>query len=146
VANLPLDIQVVGDSLVAGTEQPIEDAVNNLVGTLVPSLVEPLLGGLAFTLPSFSGIGLTSLDAYGSGPQQDWLTASIGLGAVSYGDPTGGCGGEGDTGLGGDAAGSCGGCESSCESGCEVGGARAAGPLAFLVAWWSRRRRERSGR
>jgi hypothetical protein len=139
-ANLPITIKVVPDLLVAGTEAAIEDGVSGLVSTLVPTLVDPLLSGLSFTLPAVSGIGLTSLDAYGSGALVDWLTASIQVGIVDYGDPSGGCGGT-DTGAGGAAASGCGCDSSSCSSGCGVGGVQMAGPLAFFGVWWMRRRR-----
>jgi hypothetical protein len=135
-ANLPIGVAVVPDLLVVGTETAIAEGVQGLAGTLVGSLVDPLLQDAVFPIPSFSGFGITSLDASPSGAQDEWLTAKLGLGVVSYGDPAGGCGGaEGESGCSS-------GCDSSsCDSGCSVSGPRFAGGLGLLLAWALRRRR-----
>lgn len=141
-ANLPIDVHVVPDILVAGTEESIATGVEGLAGTLVGSLVDPLLQDAVFPIPSFSGFGITSLEAGPSGAQNEWLTANLGLGLVDYGDPTGGCGGEGDTGAPSDGSGCSSGCDSSsCDSGCSMSGPRLAGGLVLLLAWALRRRR-----
>ena len=59
--------------------------------SLLPSLVGDTL---AFGLPTFEGIGLTSLDVQPSGANQDWLGVYAGLGTPQYvGSNCGGCGG-----------------------------------------------------
>jgi hypothetical protein len=129
------DIQVVPDYLVAGVEQDIEEGVTGLVDTLIPALIGDLLGGPLLTLPAFEGLGLTSLDLYASGAQQDWLTAEAGVGIVDYADPAGGCDEDPATGESG--------CDSGCESGCSSTRSPLGGYLLALTTLWFLRRRRR---
>jgi hypothetical protein len=132
--ELGLDLQVVPDVLVAGSEDAIEAGLGGLVDTLVGSLVTPLLSGLNFTIPSFSGIGLESLDLRGTGQGRTWLTGYVTVGEVAYGDPAAGC----DSTTGGCSSG----CDtSSCSSGCSSVGFNLGGWATFLVPFWMMRRR-----
>ncbi len=99
-------------------------------GSLVETLIGSLVGdSLSFALPSFSGLGLQSIDITGD---TEWLTAAVQIGLVSYGSGSG-CGADGG----------CGGCSGG--SGCSVGGVDVPigafwiPGLAFLVV---RRRRQ----
>ena len=77
----------------------------------VGSLIEPIIGGLAgdlaFALPAFEGIGLTSLEFTATGTSSDWLGGYAGLGTVTYG---------------GDGCATDGGCDMGCASGSQAPG------------------------
>lgn len=132
-----IQLRVVDDTLVKGSEAATAEAIQGFVGGLVPQLIGPLLGDLAFAIPAFEGIGLTSLDVYPTGQDADWLTASAAVGAVTYG-ADGGCGAGGDP-----AAGGCS-CESqSCDTGCSQASVRWSPAIGGLAAVWLLRRRRR---
>lgn len=91
------------DTILAGFQSTFSGLWNSIIG----SLLGDLASSLSFALPNMSGLGLQDLevDAAGSG---DWLGAYAWLGAVSYGDPSAGCGGCGeDTGASSDCSGGC---------------------------------------
>ncbi len=102
--DLVLDIKAIPDVLVSGAGPEIESGINNLIGTLLPTLLGDTLEGLGFAIPSFEGVGLQSIDVRADGPQGDWLLIDAAVGEVTY---AGGCGGDsgGDSGCGGCANG-----------------------------------------
>ena len=65
--------------------------------------IESLLGDLAFTLPSFNGVGLNALEIAPTGQNNQDLGAFVGVGSVPY---SGGCASEDDST----------GCEGGCSS------------------------------
>jgi hypothetical protein len=69
-----------------------------LVDTLLPTLLGGLGEAISYPLPSFSGIGLTSLQVSAAGEAGDWLGAYTSLGLVSYASK--GCSGGSSTGCG----------------------------------------------
>jgi hypothetical protein len=77
-------------------------------GGIVDSVVGGLLEGLAFALPSFSGIGLLDLEAGPVGDNADWLGAFAWVGPTPY-EASSGCGEDG----GCSSEGCSGGCSSS---------------------------------
>lgn len=108
-----LQMSFAGDEFVAGTGPAIARNAQKALGGILEVALPSLLGSnLSFTLPSFAGIGLTSLVAAPSARSSDWLQATIQLGTVTYGDPDAGCGGSGGCGGGSGGCGgsSCGGC------------------------------------
>ncbi len=117
----------------------METGFSALADTLVGPLLSSALQGLAFPLPSFSGVGLVSLDvdAIGvPGQLQDFLGAYATLGVVPYADPAAtGCGADGGCGGTDPAAGCTGGCSASGE-----GRALAFSAVAALALLRRRRR------
>lgn len=120
------------------------DAILAQFGGLFQTILDTVVGGLledlAFALPSFSGVGLQSLQVSANGADGDWLGVYAWLGPVEYtgGDSScGSCGGcGGDTGASTDTGGG------DCSSGLSC----AAGPFApwtavGLAALVARRRR-----
>ena len=125
--------------------EPFAYGLDNLLDGLGSTTIQPLppdndpaaaaaemnqlLGDtLAFTLPTFEGIGLTSLDVEPSGAG-DWLGVYAGVGTPNY---TGaGCAGCGD-GTTTTTTGDCGGCDHT---------GRLAWPALWLLALISLRRR-----
>ena len=87
-----------------GTEGAIEANFAGLFDTLIGGIVGGLVEDIAFTLPAFSGLGLTDLQLEGAGADGDWLGGYAWLGAVTYGGEGGGCGDEADSGCGGGCA------------------------------------------
>jgi hypothetical protein len=134
-----LTFRVMPDSLVAGTEAATQEAIAGLVGGLVPQLVGPLLENLAFAIPSFSGIGLTSLDIYSA--DGEWLTASVGIGPAPEGAPDG-CETTTDP-VTGEPVSGCACDSSSCDSGCSTASVRFSPAAIGLAAMWLMRRRRR---
>lgn len=109
----------------------------DLFGTILDSVVGGLLEDLAFSLPSFSGLGLTELETGPNGADKDWLGAYASLGPVSYtGGDCGGCGGGcgGDTGGGADTGGD------ACAGGCSTVPAAPWIAIGAAVLWMRRRR------
>lgn len=101
---------VVYNEFYPDANDTITSSFSSAFGGLLDTVLSSFLGdALAFALPSFSGLGLQSLETSATGPSQDWLGAYAMLGSVTYGDGSscGGCGG--DTG---------GGSSSGCSSGC----------------------------
>ena len=66
---------------------------------------------IAFTLPSFSGLGIQDLQTAAAGNNEDWLGAYAWVGAVTYASDSGcgGCGGDTGTDTGASSSSSCGG-------------------------------------
>jgi hypothetical protein len=87
--------ELAGDALVPGVEDKVAQDFPGVMALLMDSLLPSLVGDtLAFGLPTFEGIGLTSLDVQPSGANQDWLGVYAGLGTPQYvGSNCGGCGG-----------------------------------------------------
>lgn len=127
----------VTQAMIPGTEAGIATSFTGLLDTILGAALGSLTDSLAFTLPSFSGLGLNKLEIGPGGDQQDWLLANVGLGLVSYGGGT-------DTGAGGDGGcGGCGGSSSSCGGCSSTGGLPAGAPLfVFVPLWLMRRRRD----
>ncbi len=88
----------------------IEAGFAGAFGGIVDTVVGGLLEGLAFAMPSFSGIGLSALEAGPLGGTADWLGAFAWVGPTTY-EAADGCGSDG--GCGGDSGGCSGGCSSS---------------------------------
>lgn len=130
--NLQLDVKAIPDILVAGAGPEIEAGVNNLLNTLLPTLLGDTLDDLAFTLPAFEGVGLTGLQVSADGPELDWLLIDATVGAVTYG-AGGGCDGDGDDG-----------CDGGCDDGCSAGAISPLGAgLILLTPVFALRRRRR---
>jgi hypothetical protein len=98
--ELALDAEALTPVVVYNELKPeqnaeVETAFQSSFGVLVESLIGSLLGdALAFALPSFSGLGLTSLTIDGD---NEWLLGYAQLGPVAYGSSEeGGCGSCGD--------------------------------------------------
>lgn len=100
------------NELVPDANDTILASFGTTFGNLLDTVVGGLLPELAFTLPSFSGIGLQGLQIASNG---DWLGGYAFLGNVTYGSADG-CGG-------------CGGDSSGCGGGCTVGGTSVPHPL-----------------
>lgn len=115
------------DTILTGFQGTFSGLWDSIIGELLGDVTD----SLAFALPNFSGLGLQDLrmEAAGSG---DWLGGYAWLGAVSYGDPSAGCG----SGCGGDTG------SSGCDSGCSTPGGvpKALGLLPLLLAVALRRR------
>lgn len=94
-----LDVTVTQNEFKPGTESDIETNFAGVFDTIVGPIVDGLAGDLAFALPGFSGLGLTSLELEGVGAEGDWLGGYAQVGAVSY--ESAGCGGEGGSDCGG---------------------------------------------
>jgi hypothetical protein len=134
--NLAVNVDLPPDALQAAAvfndhkpaaTQSLEDGLNGLVSTLVPSIVGGLVSDLAFPLPSFSGLGLESMTLGVAGPGAEHLGLYAGLGLVDYGGLA-----PGES------------CTSGCESSCSGGCANGRFPVAWtglLVLWGLRRRR-----
>ena len=128
-------ITISGDVFVPGTEAALVDAMSGLLETILPLVLDPLLGDLGFVLPAIEGIGLQSIALGPGGAQQDWLLADVRAGLVDYG---------GDAGCGGDAGGcggGCGGDSADCGGGCAQGGFNLGTYMLILFPLWSLRRR-----
>jgi hypothetical protein len=102
-----------------------EENFPGFVTVIIDSVGGSALENIAFGMPTFSGIGVTSLDAYGIGNSStllDWLALYVGLGETTGGESSG-CEGCGDA-LGCGGEGGCSGCgdESGCggEGGCDL--------------------------
>ncbi len=98
---------VVHNELVVGSDETIEANFGGAFDTILDTVVGGLLADLAFGMPSFEGIGITTLDVQPVGPQQDWLGIMAGIGQTPY--------------VGGDCS-DCSGGGSGCSGGCAVGG------------------------
>lgn len=82
------------------SEDLIKDSFISQFDTILGLIdIESLLGDLAFTLPSFNGVGLSNIEFAGTGQNGDDLGAYAEIGVVPY--TGGGCGGEADAGCGG---------------------------------------------
>ena len=141
VGMLGVDIDLNGASFTAdvthneyapGTDEAIEAEVPAVIDTFIP-IVNGLLTGLEFAIPSYEGLGVSTVELAPTGSANDRFGIYAGVGPVAY---EGGCddkkGGCGDT--------------SSCSSGCSTGtlNGRAVLLLALplLTALLRRRRRE----
>jgi hypothetical protein len=85
---------------IAGDLNPaFEENFPGFVTVIIDSVGGSALEGLAFGLPTLSGIGTTSLEAYGLGTSSsllDWLALYIGFGETTGGESSS-CDGCGDT-------------------------------------------------
>ncbi|MCB9779133.1 MAG: hypothetical protein H6742_11265 [Alphaproteobacteria bacterium] len=116
--DLAIELALAGEDLVPtvtdnefapGKDADIEASFSGGVGSLIEPIIGGLAGDLAFALPAFEGIGLTTLEFAPTGPGGDWLGGYAGLGAVPYGGDAAACG----TG---------GGCDMGCASGSRAPG------------------------
>jgi len=90
------------------------------VTVIIDSVGGSALENIAFGMPTFSGIGITALDAYGIGNSSsllDWLAVYVGLGETTGGESSG-CDGCGDS-AGCDSEG-CGGEGCGGDEGCDI--------------------------
>lgn len=94
----------------AGLEENFGTLFDSIVGMVLGSYLEEAV----FGLPTFSGLGLSSMQIEGTGDNLDWLGVYAGLGVVSYtGDSScGGCGGSETGAVDTASSGDCGGCAS----------------------------------
>lgn len=115
--ELGIDVALSGDDVVPSvtdnefkpdTSADIEDSFAGVFDTLVGSIIDGLVGNLAFNLPSFSGFGLTGLEVAPAGDASDWLGAYATLDQVEY--ESKGCGTDG-------------GCSTGCSAGSTAPGA-----------------------
>jgi len=95
------------------------------VTVIIDSVGGSALENIAMGMPTFSGIGLTSLEAYGLGNSSsllDWLALYIGLGETTGGESSGcdGCGDELGCGAEGCGEEGCGGEGCGGEEGCDI--------------------------
>lgn len=143
--ELSVDVQLSGDDLDAtvrpnelapGSEEEIAGNIGGLFDTLAAPILGDALSGLSFQIPAFGTVGLQSLDAEATGPNNDWFGFFANAGPVTYG--SGGC----NDGAGcGDSGGE------GCDSGCSPGGLGAGRGLVMVVfplvlAAMRRRRRD----
>ncbi|MFH1469346.1 MAG: hypothetical protein ABIO70_33485 [Pseudomonadota bacterium] len=95
---------VTSCELTAGAEPLVEANFGGLLQTILDAVVGDALSGLSFQLPSFEGLGLSSIDTAAAGTQADWLGLFANLGPVAYeggcDDSGGGCGSSGCSGAG----------------------------------------------
>lgn len=112
----------------------VVSSFGGLFQTVLDTVAGSLLDSLAFSLPSFSGLGLTELVVSEAGADKDWLGVYAWLGPVDYGSGSscGGCGGDTgtvDTGGG-----------SSCGGGCSTLPTAPWAAVGFATLWLRRRR------
>lgn len=104
------------------------DTVANGLANLVGTIVGPLIGGLGdslgFALPSFEGLGLTTLLVREAGPDRDRIGLFANIGLVDY-ESTGD------------------GCDGGCDAGCSSGGLGGGAALPGLIAGLALLRRRR---
>ena len=98
---------VVHNELVTGSDEQIEANFAGAFDTILETVLGGLLSDLAFDLPTFEGIGLTSLSVQAAGQEGDWMGVSAGIGETPY--------------VGADCN-DCSGGDSGCGGGCAVGG------------------------
>jgi len=125
--DLGIGINLDADSfaVAVGHNEYAPDAGDDIAGNFAgvfDSLVGPLLDGLlgdslAFTLPAFEGLGLTSIDVSPAGEYNDWLGLNAYVGLVPY--ESGGCDEEGN-------------CDTGCEGGCASSSGRSRLAMLFF--------------
>lgn len=142
--NLAIEVALSPDDFVPSVSyNEVDEAANahvvesfgGLFQTVLDTVAGSLLDSLAFSLPSFSGLGLTELVVSEAGADKDWLGAYAWLGPVEYGGGSscGGCGGDTgtvDTGGG-----------SSCGGGCSTVPTAPWAAVGLGVLWLRRRGR-----
>ncbi|MDP2313918.1 MAG: hypothetical protein Q8P41_13510 [Pseudomonadota bacterium] len=94
---------VVYNEFFPDANEAIVAGFSGAFGGIIDTVVGGLLDGLVFAVPSFSGIGLTALEAAPVGDNADWLGAFAWVGPTTY-EAADGCGSEG--------------CSSGCSGGC----------------------------
>jgi hypothetical protein len=99
----------------------IEESFGSVFNGLVSGILGDALGDLNFSIPGFSGIGLTAMSIAPAGDERDWLGGYTWLGEVSYAST--GCAEDGSLACG-DTEG--GGCTDAEGGGCSGGGCTAA--------------------
>jgi hypothetical protein len=102
-----VDAEVVDNQYLPDASASIDDWFTNDFVNLVSTLAGSLLPELSFTLPAFSGLGLTELELAGAGSDQTWLGGYAWIGPVTYSSTDGCSEGCGSTGAG---------CEGGCDS------------------------------
>lgn len=106
-----LDPTVTYNEMHADANAAIEGSFGSSLSSILDTVLGSLLESLAFTLPSFSGLGIQDLQTSAAGTNEDWLGAYAWVGAVTYGSDSGcgGCGGDTGTDTGASSSSSCGG-------------------------------------
>ncbi len=99
--------------IAADASELVIDNFGGLLDTIIGMVAGDALSGLSFGLPSFEGLGVTSIDATAAGSAADWLGMYASIGPVAY---EGGCDEEG------------GGCDSG-------GGCSGTGPVPKRAPW-----------
>jgi hypothetical protein len=127
----------VGDDvMVASGVDEIAAGFEGVMGTLIESVVGPLLGdAISLSLPNMGGVGLTALTFEAAGDDEDWVAGYVTMGPVTYGDPDAGCACDEEGGCSSEE----GGCDS--ESGCSFSNGGAS--WLFVLVAVGLRRRER---
>lgn len=92
-----LEATVVSNEYVPAATADIEENFSETIVGLLGPLLGTALGDLAFTLPSYEGLGLATLEAEPFGAQSDWLALWATVDDVPYGGEATGCGSEGAT-------------------------------------------------
>ena len=98
------------NELVPESSEQVSEGMSSLIGTVLDTVLADALGGLSFQLGSVQGVGLQSLRIQSLGPENDWMLASVDVGAVPYG--AGGCTDDG---------GGCSDADEGCGQGCATG-------------------------
>ena len=116
-----IQASVAENDFAPDSSDSIEESFSTVFNGLVGGILGDALGDLSFSLPGFSGIGLTAMTIAPAGDDQDWLGGYTWIGEVSYAST--GCTEDGSLACG-DTEG--GGCTDAEGSGCEGGGCTAA--------------------
>ena len=98
------------NELVPESSEQVSEGMSSLIQTVLDTVLADALGGLSFQLGSVQGVGLQSLQVESLGAENDWMLASVDVGAVPYG--AGGCADDG---------GGCNDADAGCGQGCATG-------------------------
>ncbi len=102
---------VVYNELKPAASAQVEIGFSSIVDTVAGPLLNDLLGGLSFDLPSFEGLGVQAAVLEPAGPMGDFVGIFGNIGPVGYGGASlGGCDLFGGGGTGG-------GCDTGCSTG-----------------------------
>ena len=124
-----ISANVAENDFALDSSESIEESFSTVFNGLVGGILGDALGDMSFSLPGFSGIGLTAMTIAPAGDSGDWLGGFTWLGEVSYAST--GCAEDGSLACG-DTDG--GGCTDAEGAGCEGGGCTApekSAPLAL---------------
>ena len=115
-----ISANVAENDFAPGSSDGIEESFSTVFNGLVGGILGDALGDLSFSIPGFSGVGLTAMTIAPAGDSQDWLGGYTWIGEVSYAST--GCAEDGSLACG-DTEG--GGCTDAEGTGCEGGGCTA---------------------
>lgn len=100
-----IQASVASNDFVPDASETIEASFGNVFNGLVGGLLGDALGDINFSIPGFSGLGLTELSFAPAGDEQDWLGGYASIGEVSYAST--GCAEDGSGGCSDDGSGGC---------------------------------------